>query len=71
MKEKKKKKLKTEENQKIAEINNKIHDCQREIKIYAAKNNKQREQLQLLSQDIGKKIESINYKTINYYFFKF
>ena len=56
--------LKTEESQKVAEINNKIMNCQKEIKLYATKNNKQREQLQLLSQEIGKKIDAINFNSI-------
>ena len=57
-------KLKSQENKQISDIYQKIKSCQREIKLYANKNNKQREQLQLLSQEIGKKIDSINFKSI-------
>ena len=57
-------KLKSKENKQISDIYQKIKECQREIKLYANKNNKQREQLQLLSQEIGKKLDSINFKSI-------
>ena len=63
-KEKEKSKLKTEKNEKIIEMHNKIMDCQKKIKLYINKNNKQREQLQLLSHEIDQKIELIDFKAI-------
>ena len=57
------KKTKTEKND-FYEIKQKISNCQNQIKLYINKNNKQREQLQLLSHQIDQQLESINYNKV-------
>ena len=57
------KKAKTEKSS-FSEIKKKILNCQNQIKLYIHKNNKQREQLQLLSHQIDQQLESIDYKKI-------
>ena len=57
------KKTKTEKND-FYEIKRKISNCQNQIKLYINKNNKQREQLQLLSHQIDQQLESINYNKV-------
>ena len=60
-KEKKKSKNRSEDNKiLIAELNKKIVNCEREIKYYSNKNQKQIEKLELFSGEITNKINKIN-----------
>ena len=63
-KEKNMSKLKSEKNREYSEIQEKILICQKQIKLYIHKNNKQREQLQLLSHEIDQKLELLDFKAI-------
>ena len=57
-------KSKSTKNKEILEIQEKIADTQKQIKLYVHRNNKQREQLQLLSNEIDKKLELIDFKAL-------
>ena len=63
-KEKNNSRSKNEYGKEISKIQEKILNCQKEIKLYVNKNNRQRQQLQLLSQELDQKIELIDFKDI-------
>ena len=57
-------KSKSTKSKAMLEIQEKISDTQKQIKLYVHRNNKQREQLQLLSNEIDKKLELIDFKAL-------